>query len=113
MRVKGGTVRHNRHKKILLSVRGFRMTIRKRIRMAKQATLHAGEYAFHGRKLRKADFRVLWTQRINAALKNFDLNYSTFISNLKKANVTLNRKMLADLALNEPEVFAEVIKKTK
>jgi large subunit ribosomal protein L20 len=113
MRVKGGTITKQRHKKTLAKAKGSKMSIRKRFKLAKQAELHAGEYAFHGRKLRKRDMRTLWIQRINAALKQFDLKYSQFINLLAKKNITLNRKMLADLALNQPKVFEAVVKKLK
>lgn len=113
MRVKTGTVRHKRHKKILKMAKGYTMGNRKRIKEAKQAVLHAGEYAFHGRKLRKRDFRRLWITRINAALSKFDISYSRFIDKLKKNNVLLNRKVLAELALNNPEVFAKIVEKVK
>jgi large subunit ribosomal protein L20 len=113
MRVKTGTVRHKRHKKVLNAAKGTRMSNRKRVKLAKQIQLHAGEYAFHGRKLRKRNFRTLWIQRINAALKPFEISYSVFIGKLNKAKIGLNRKILADLALNNPKVFEEVVKKIK
>ena len=113
MRVKTGIVRHKKHSAIRSDVRGYRMTIHKRIRMAKQAQLHAGEYAFAGRKLRKRDFRTLWIQRINGALTKFGISYSKFIDSLKKVNINLNRKSLADLATNHPNVFEAVVKKVQ
>jgi len=113
MRVKTGTVRHRKHKNVLDSAKGMRMSIRKRFKGAKQAQLHAGEYAFAGRKDRKSNFRTLWIQRINAGLSQFNLSYSVFISELKKAKIELNRKMLADLALNNPKVFEAVVKKVQ
>ncbi|MGI5827444.1 MAG: 50S ribosomal protein L20 [Patescibacteria group bacterium] len=113
MRVKTGTVRHHKHKQVLGKAKGMRMSIRKRFKLAKQAELHAGEYAFAGRKDRKSDFRRLWIQRINAALKELGVGYKTFIYDLKKTGIKLNRKMLADLAVNNPEVFAEVVKKAQ
>jgi len=111
MRVKTGTVRHHKHKKILEAMKGARMSIHKRIRGASQAQLHAGEYAFAGRKLRKRDFRSLWIIRINGQLKQFNISYSLFINKLKKANILLNRKVLADLALNSPDAFKAVVEK--
>jgi len=113
MRVKTGTVRHNRHKKTLNTMKGARMSIHKRVRGASQAALHAGEYAFAGRRLRKRDFRSLWITRINGQLKEFEISYSVFINKLKKVNIILNRKMLADLALNHPQAFKAVIDKAK
>ncbi len=113
MRVKTGTVRHRKHKKVLEGMKGARMSIHKRVRGAKQATLHAGEYAFAGRKLRKRDFRSLWITRINGQLNQFGISYSIFINKLKKANILLNRKVLADLALNHPSAFKAVVEKAK
>jgi large subunit ribosomal protein L20 len=113
MRVRTGPNRRKKHKKILQKAKGMRMSIRKRLKLAKQAELHAGEYAFHGRKLRKRDFRTLWIQRINAALKPFEISYSKFINKLKQNKIELNRKILADLAINNPKVFEAVVKKVK
>jgi len=111
MRIKTGTVRHRKHHKILETMKGARMSIHKRVRGASQAILHAGEYAFAGRKLRKRDFRSLWITRINGQLKQFNISYSVFINKLKHANILLNRKVLADLALNHPESFKAVVEK--
>lgn len=113
MRVKTGPYRTRKHKKVLKQAKGMRMSIRKRYKLAKQAQLHAGEYAFHGRKLRKRDFRTLWIQRINAALTPFEISYSKFINLLKTQKVGLNRKMLAELALNNPKAFEFIVKKVK
>lgn len=89
------------------------MSKHRRIKVAKEADLHAGDYAFAGRKLRKRDFRRLWIQRINAALEPHNLKYSRFIAGLKKAKIQLNRKILADLALTKPEIFKQIIVKTQ
>lgn len=113
MRVKTGPNRKIKHDKIRKAAKGMRMTINRRVKLAKQAALHAGEYAFHGRKLRKRDFRTLWIQRINAALKPFEISYSKFINALKKNKIELNRKMLAELAINNPKVFEFIINKVK
>jgi large subunit ribosomal protein L20 len=113
MRVKTGIVRHRNHKKTLLTAKGKRMSIRRRFKGAHQAELHAGEYAFAGRKLRKRDFRTLWIQRINAALSQFELSYSKFMNKLKANNIGLNRKVLADLATNHPNVFKNIVDKVK
>jgi len=113
MRVKTGTVRHRKHKKILKLTKGFWMGNHKRIKLAKQALLHAGEYAFAGRKLRKRDMRRLWIQRINGGLKQFEMSYSVFIGKLHKKNIGLDRKVLAHLVRNEPELFAEVVKQVQ
>lgn len=111
MRVKKGLVSHRKHNKVLDTAKGKRMTIHKRYRGAKQALLHAGEYAFAGRRLRKRDFRSLWIVRINSQLENMGISYSVFIGKLKKANILLNRKVLADLALNHPQAFKAVVDK--
>ncbi len=113
MRVKTGTVRHRKHKKILKMAKGYTMGNRKRIKEAKQAVLHAGEYAYHGRKLRKRDFRRLWITRINAGLTQYNLSYSKFMGALKKAQMNFNRKVLADMALNHPDAFEAIVKKVK
>lgn len=113
MRAKTGTVRKRRHKKILKQAKGYRMTRSRLYKVAKEAVLHAGQYAYHGRKLRKRDFRRLWIQRINAALSETDLNYSRFIKKLKDNQIELNRKILAELAVNHPEVFFKIVDKVK
>lgn len=113
MRVKTGSVRHQKHKKVLKRTKGYRMTKGRLYKVSKQADLHAGQYAYMGRKLRKRDFRKLWIQRINAALKEFDLKYSLFIKLLKQAKIELDRKILADLALNDPQAFSQIVNKAK
>ncbi|NMB56498.1 50S ribosomal protein L20 [Candidatus Beckwithbacteria bacterium] len=113
MRVKTGTVRHSKHKKILKFTKGTLMGNRRLIKQAKQIVLHAGEYAFAGRKLKKRDFRKIWIQRINAGLSKLDLSYSRFIDGLKKNKIELNRKMLADLALNHSQVFGKIVEQVK
>lgn len=111
MRVKTGYTRKRRHKKVLQRTKGFRMTKGRLYRVSKEADLHAGQYAYIGRKLRKRDFRKLWIQRINAALSPFDLKYSRFINLLKKAKIELDRKILAEIALKDPEAFSQIVKK--
>lgn len=111
MRAKTGYTRKRRHKKVLKRTKGMRMTKGRLYRVSKEADLHAGQYAFIGRKLRKRDFRRLWIQRINAALTQFNLKYSRFVNLLKKAKIELDRKILAELAVNDPEVFAAIVKK--
>lgn len=113
MRVKTGPYRHRRHKKLLTQAKGFRMTRHRLVRSASQAVLHAGEYAFAGRKLRKRDFRRLWIIRINAALSESGLSYSKFIAGLKKAKIELDRKILANLATNDPQIFKAILDKVK
>jgi large subunit ribosomal protein L20 len=113
MRAKTGTVRKRKHKKILKQAKGYRMTRSRLYKVAKEAVLHAGQYAYHGRKLRKRDFRRLWIQRINAALSKTGLSYSRFIKKLKDNQIELNRKILADLAVKHPEVFFKIVDKVK
>ncbi len=112
-RIKRGVVSHARHKKLLQSTKGYRMTKHRLVRVAKEAQLHAGEYAFSGRKLRKRNFRQLWITRINSHLQKMDLNYSRFINMLTKSNIILDRKILADMALNDPEAFDVIAQKAK
>jgi len=113
MRVKTGTVRRKRHKKVLKRTKGFRMTKGRLYKVSKEADLHAGQYAFVGRKLRKRDMRRLWIQRINAGLTPFKISYSKFIHQLKEAKVELNRKILADLVVNDPQAFKTIVDKIK
>ena len=89
------------------------MTKSRLYKVAKEAVLHAGEYAYHGRKLRKRDFRKLWIQRINASLTDTGLKYSHFINKLAKNKIELNRKILADLAVSHPKVFFKIVDKVK
>jgi len=105
MRVKTGTVRRQGHKKILKLAKGYWMTRSKRFKVANEAVLHAGQYAYNGRRIRRRDFRKLWIVRINAAIKPFNINYSTFIKKLKDNKVDLNRKMLSEIAINDPNTF--------
>lgn len=111
MRVKGGFTRKRAHKKVLARTRGFRMTRHRLYKVAREADLHARQYAFVGRKKRKRDFRRLWITRINAGLKEFNLTYSHFINLLKKAKIELDRKILADLVVSEPPIFKEIVNK--
>ncbi len=114
-RVKTGTIRHARHKKVLASTKGYRMTKNRLYKVAHEAMLHAGKYAFIGRRLRKRDFRRLWITRISAAVKllGIQLNYSTFINQLSKANIQINRKMLSELAIHDLETFNKVVDAAK
>lgn len=113
MRIKRGVTSHAKHKKVLRANKGYRMTKRRLIRVAKEAFLHAGEYAFAGRKNRKRDFRRLWISRISESVKQNDLSYSVFMNKLKRANIELDRKVLSNLILDHPEAFAAVIDKVK
>jgi len=113
MRVKRGIKRHRKHKKILKATKGYRLTKSKLYRVAHEAYLHAGNYAFAGRKLRKRDFRRLWIQRLNAALRGQGLTYSKFIPMLNQANIKLNRKTLANIATHDPQTFSHILEKVK
>ena len=115
MRVKTGYVRRRAHKKIIKANKGFRGANNRLFKRANEARLHAGKYAYIGRKLRKRDMRKLWIIRINAAIAEVDdkLNYSTFINRLKKNQIALDRKILADLAVSDKNAFGEVVKAAK
>lgn len=113
MRVKTGNIRRKRHKKVLKKTKGYRMTKSRLYRVAHEALLRAGRYAYIGRKLRKRDFRKLWIQRINAAARQEGLTYSQLIHLLKKNNISLNRKMLAEIAVNDPKTFKTIVDKVK
>ncbi|KUK79708.1 MAG: 50S ribosomal protein L20 [Microgenomates bacterium 39_7] len=110
-RSKTSTVRKNKHKKVLKLAKGFTGTNNRLFKRANEAVLHAGQYAYAGRKLRKRDMRKLWIIRINAGLTavEADLNYSRFINGLKKNNIEINRKMLADLVVNDIDAFKEIV----
>jgi large subunit ribosomal protein L20 len=109
-RVKGGPRGHRKHVKVLNLARGFRGSRSKQFKKANEALLKAGEYAFGGRKQRRRDLRRLWISRINGALTQFDVKYSRFINLLAKANITLDRKTLAEMAVNDPKGFETVVK---
>lgn len=111
-RVKRAQIRRTRIRKLRLRVKGFFMS-RKRLRQAMEAAMKADRFAFAGRKQRKRQFRRLWTQRINAAVRPHGLSYSRFIFGLKKAGVSLNRKVMSDLAVREPATFAAVVEQAK
>ena len=112
-RVKTGIVRRRRHKKILKLARGFFSGRRKHFRKAKEQLERSMVYAFRDRRQKKRDFRRLWITRINAACRLNDISYSRFINALNKANIDLDRKILADMAMNDPEAFATVVKQAK
>jgi large subunit ribosomal protein L20 len=112
-RVKRGTVRRAKRKKLLARAKGFYQTKSKLYRAAKEAVDTALKYAFVGRRNRKRDFRRLWIVRINAAARENGLSYSQFIKGLDAAGITLDRKMLAELAAREPHAFAELAAKAK
>lgn len=114
-RVKTGITRSRRHKKVLELTKGFRGTNNRLYRRAHEALLHAGQYAYIGRKLRKRDMRKLWILRISAGLKQIgdQLNYSRFIKNLKTSKIELNRKILAQLAAKDFDTFKEIVAKVQ
>lgn len=89
--------------------KGFKQARRTRIQTAKEAILHAGQYAYHGRKLKKRDLRKLWIIRLNAAVRERGVSYSKFMSGLKKAKITLDRKILADIAVNDPDTLSKIV----
>lgn len=111
-RVKAGVTRRHRHKKVLHQTKGFYGSNSRLYKRAHEALLHAGQYAYIGRKLRKRDMRSLWIVRINAALRQIDekLSYSKFMKQLKDSNVQLDRKVLADLAARNMTAFSSVVK---
>lgn len=109
MRVKTGFARHRKHKRVLALTKGYWGSRSKTIRSAKESMFHSGEYAFAGRKRKKRDARRLWIIKINAALRPFDMSYSKFIHALNEKNVKLDRKILADMAQNDPQSFEKVV----
>lgn len=113
MRTKGGVKTRQRHKKVLDLAKGYRMSRHKQFKVAKQAVLHAGEYAFMGRKLRKRNFRQLWITRINAGLSGMEISYSRFIKALKDNNIEIDRKILALFAAEKPEIFKKIVASVK
>src|SRR3989304_6203067 len=102
-----------RHRKFLKRAKGFKQARRVRIQVAKEALLHAGAYAYHGRKLKKRDLRNLWIIRLNAAVREEGLSYSKFIASLKRAKIELDRKILADIAVNDPNTFKKIVEIVK
>ena len=112
-RVKTAIITRKKHKKVLKRAKGYYGAKHYRFRMAKQAVMKSGMYAYVGRKDRKSNFRKLWIARINAAARQNGLTYSKLIAGLKKANVVINRKMLAELAVTDPKAFTEVAELAK
>jgi len=112
-RVKRGVTAHAKHKKVLKAAKGYYGRRKNTIRVAKQAVEKAGQYAFRDRKRRKRNFRALWIQRLNAAVRPFGLNYSRFIDGLSKAGLIVDRKVLSDLAIREPAAFQAIVEKAK
>lgn len=112
-RVKRGVTARARHKKVLDQAKGYYGARSRVYRVAKQAVIKAAQYAYIGRKQRKRQFRALWVVRINAGAHEHGLSYSRLINGLKKANITIDRKVLADLAVNNKEAFAKIVEKAK
>ncbi len=112
MRVKRGVTAHKKHHKIRKATRGYSHPNRVSVKRGKQAVTRSLQNATRDRKTKKRTFRQLWNARINAAARDNNTTYSKLISSLKKANITLDRKILAELAVNEPQAFSEVVKAT-
>ena len=112
-RVKGAMMTRKRRKSVLKAAKGYFGAKSKHFRMAKQAVMKSGNYAFVGRKQKKRDFRALWIARISAQAKVCGMNYSTMMHGLKKAGVTLNRKMLAEIAVSDKDTFAALAEQAK
>lgn len=112
-RIKGALATRKRRKKVLKLAKGYWGAKSKHFKMAKQAVMKSGNYAYIGRKHRKRDFRRLWITRISAAAQLNGMNYSTFMNGLKKANVGLNRKMLAEIAVADPAAFTALVETAK
>lgn len=112
-RVKRGVTAHARHKKILALAKGYRGRRKNVFRIAKQAVMKAGQYAYRDRRTRKRVFRRLWIARINAASRELGVSYSKFMAGLKKAQIGIDRKVLADLAVNDPAAFGSIVDKVK
>ena len=112
-RVKAGVITRTRHKKIIKRAKGYYGRRKNTFKAANQAVEKAGQYAYRDRKVKKRQFRSLWIQRINAGCRLHGIKYSTFINGLKKVNLNFNRKVLADLAAQEPESFKEIVTKIR
>ena len=112
-RIKGGVVARKRRKKVLKEAKGFRGRRGKVFRVAKQAVMKAGQYAYRDRRNKKRTFRSLWITRINAAVREHGVTYSVFIDGLRKASIDLDRKVLADMAVNDKAGFKVVVEQAK
>jgi large subunit ribosomal protein L20 len=112
-RVKRGVTARARHKKMLKKAKGYQGARSRSYRVAKQAVIKAGQYAYIGRKLKKRQFRSLWITRINAAVRPYELSYSKFIDGLKKANIDIDRKILAEIAVNDKIGFEAIVNQVK
>ena len=112
-RVKNGATTKARHKKVLKQAKGYFGSKHRLYKTAKEQLMHSGQYAFRDRKQKKRDFRKLWITRINAACRENEISYSRFIEGLAKAGVEINRKMLSEIAINDPKAFSELVKVAK
>ncbi len=112
-RIKGALATRKRRKKVLKLAKGYFGGKSRMFRVAKQAVMKSGKYAYIGRKQKKRNFRALWITRISAACRANDMNYSTFMNGLKKASIDLNRKMLSEIAIADPAAFSELVSKAK
>ncbi len=112
-RVRNGVVTKQRHKKILKEARGYFGSKHREFKSAKEQLMHAGQYAYRDRRQKKRDFRKLWIVRINAACRDNEISYSRFIEGLNKAGIEVNRKMLSEIAINDPKAFSELVKVAK
>ena len=112
-RVKGAMATRKRRKKVLKLAKGYFGGKSRLFRTAKEAVMKSGQYAYIGRKQKKRNFRSMWIGRINAACKMNGMNYSTFMNGLKKAGIDLNRKMLSEIAINDPAAFSAIVEKAK
>ena len=112
-RIKGAMMTRKRRKKVLKLAKGYYGSKSKHFKMAKQQVMKSGNYAYIGRKQKKRDFRNLWITRINAACRARGMNYSTFMSGLKKSGVELNRKMLSEMAIHDPDSFSALVETAK
>ena len=112
-RVKNGAVTKARHKKVLKAAKGYFGSKHRLYKTAKEQLMHSGQYAFRDRKQKKRDFRKMWIARINAACRANEISYSRFIEGLTKAGVEVNRKMLSEIAINDPKAFSELVKVAK
>lgn len=111
MRVKRGVTTHKRHKKLLALAKGYRGGRSKLIKQVKEATIHAGADAYRGRKGKKRQMRSLWITRINGALSEHNISYSKFMASLKAKNIEIDRKILSQIAIEDPQTFSELVKK--
>jgi len=112
-RVKGGLTTRRKHKKVLKLAKGYWMSRHKQIKKAKEAVLHADQYSFTGRKDKKSDFRKLWIIRLNAAVRQQGLTYSSFVNHLRNKKVALDRKILSQIAVEHPKVFEKLVESIK